>query len=137
MLFNKPDLDTKQRFSIRKLTIGTCSVLLSTLFLELNNSEVVHADTLPNNIQDRAVQVEKKDNLKDQDIDVSQSKNSNSTLVINNDAQKLGYSSANENKSVEQKSNKTEKNTASTTQNSNQKITPVQSSGDGSTNQKA
>lgn len=137
MLFNKPDLDTKQRFSIRKLTIGTCSVLLSTLFLELNNSEVVHADTLPNNIQDRAVQVEKKDNLKDQDIDVSQSKNSNSTLVTNNDAQKLGYSSANENKSVEQKSDKTEKNTASTTQNSNQKITPVQSSGDGSTNQKA
>lgn len=137
MLFNKPDLDTKQRFSIRKLTIGTCSVLLSTLFLELNNSEVVHADTLPNNIQDRAVQVEKKDNLKDQDIDVSQSKNSNSTLVTNNDAQKLGYSSANENKSVEQKSDKNEKNTASTTQNSNQKITPVQSSGDESTNQKA
>ncbi|MBI1695929.1 mucin-binding protein [Lactobacillus crispatus] len=44
MLFNKHS-ETKQRFGIRKLTIGACSVLLSTLFLTVNNGQKVNAAT--------------------------------------------------------------------------------------------
>ena len=44
MLFNKHS-ETKQRFVIRKLTIGATSVLLSTLFLTVNNGQKVHAAT--------------------------------------------------------------------------------------------
>lgn len=45
MLFNKKDFDFKQRFSIRKLSVGVCSVLLSTLFLTFNEGQTVHAST--------------------------------------------------------------------------------------------
>ena len=44
MTFNKHDYDSKQRFGIRKLSIGVCSVLLSTLFLTINEGQTVHAD---------------------------------------------------------------------------------------------
>ena len=44
MLFNKHS-ETKQRFGIRKLTIGVSSVLLSTLFLTVNNGQKVNAAT--------------------------------------------------------------------------------------------
>lgn len=44
MIFNKMTGDSKQRFGIRKLSIGVCSVLLSTLFLTINEGSVVHAD---------------------------------------------------------------------------------------------
>ena len=44
MLFNKHS-ETKQRFGIRKLTIGVSSVLLSTLFLTVNNGQKVNATT--------------------------------------------------------------------------------------------
>ena len=45
MIFNKNDYDSKQRFSIRKLSVGVCSVLLSTLFLTINDNQTVHAAT--------------------------------------------------------------------------------------------
>lgn len=45
MLFNKKDFDSKQCFSIRKLSVGVCSVLLSTLFLTFNEGQTVHAST--------------------------------------------------------------------------------------------
>lgn len=45
MIFNKNDYDSKQRFSIRKLSVGVCSVLLSTLFLTMNDNQTVHAAT--------------------------------------------------------------------------------------------
>lgn len=45
MTFNKNDFEGKQRFSIRKLNIGVCSVLLSTLLWTMNTSQTVHADT--------------------------------------------------------------------------------------------
>ena len=45
MTFNKHDFEGKQRFSIRKLNIGVCSVLLSTLLWTMNTSQTVHADT--------------------------------------------------------------------------------------------
>ena len=44
MLLNKHS-ETKQRFGIRKLTIGVSSVLLSTLFLTVNNGQKVNAAT--------------------------------------------------------------------------------------------
>ena len=44
MLFNKHS-ESKQRFGIRKLTIGVSSVLLSTLFLTVNNGQKVNAAT--------------------------------------------------------------------------------------------
>ena len=47
MLFNK-HAETKQRFGIRKLTICGTSVLLSTLFLTINNSQKVQAATAEN-----------------------------------------------------------------------------------------
>lgn len=42
---NKEDFEGKQRFSIRKLTIGACSVLLGTLLWTKVDQQVVHADT--------------------------------------------------------------------------------------------
>lgn len=42
---NKEDFESKQRFSIRKLTIGACSVLLGTLLWTEVDQQVVHADT--------------------------------------------------------------------------------------------
>ncbi len=39
MFFNMKDNDSKQRFGIRKLTIGACSVLLSTLILGVGTQE--------------------------------------------------------------------------------------------------
>ncbi len=45
MVFNNKDFDSKQRFGIRKLSVGVCSVLLSTLFLTMNDGQTVHADT--------------------------------------------------------------------------------------------
>ncbi|RVU73771.1 MBG domain-containing protein [Lactobacillus xujianguonis] len=49
MIFNRRDLDTKQRFGIRKLSVGVCSVLLSTLFLTFNTNQLVHADSTDKN----------------------------------------------------------------------------------------
>lgn len=45
MLFNNyKNYDSKQRFSIRKLSVGVCSVLLSTLFLATTTVRSVHAE---------------------------------------------------------------------------------------------
>ena len=54
MIFNAKDNDSKQRFGIRKLTIGTCSVLLSTLILgvstqgQTNRVQAATTDASPN-----------------------------------------------------------------------------------------
>lgn len=46
MLFNDhQNCDRQQRFGIRKLSVGVCSVLLATLFLTLNDGQTVKADT--------------------------------------------------------------------------------------------
>ncbi len=123
MLFNKRDLDTKQRFSIRKLTIGTCSVLLSTLFLGITTNEVVHADTLPNNIQEQNAQTNKTDDQKAQVIDASQVQDSK--IEGSNQVQKgITDSEKTAHKNVVQKSDEIKKdnveNTTVATQNSNQ-----------------
>ncbi|MGI1819875.1 MBG domain-containing protein, partial [Lactobacillus johnsonii] len=126
MLFNKRDLDTKQRFSIRKLTIGTCSVLLSTLFLGITTNEVVHADTLPNNIQEQNAQTNKTDDQKAQVVDASQvqdSKIEGSSQVQKGitDSEKTADKNAVQ-KSDEIKKDSVEKTTVAT-QNSNQQGT--------------
>uniref|UniRef100_UPI0026EB0841 BspA family leucine-rich repeat surface protein n=2 Tax=Lactobacillus hominis TaxID=1203033 RepID=UPI0026EB0841 len=121
MLFNKRDLDAKQRFGIRKLTIGTCSVLLSTLFLGLSNNEVVHADTLPNNIQEQNSQT----NKKDQETEANPVQKD----VTNNDSQK----------SVVHKSDELTKDdsAAATPSNNNQASATAQSTETPSTIQKS
>ena len=130
MLFNKRDLDTKQRFSIRKLTIGTCSVLLSTLFLGITTNEVVHADTLPNNIQEQNAQTNKTDDQKAQVIDASQVQDSK--IEGSNQVQKgITDSEKTAHKNVVQKSDEIKKdnveNTTVATQNSNQQSTTAKS----------
>lgn len=68
MIFNKKDADTKQRFSIRKLTIGACSVLLSTLFLTVNNNQTVHASEANDDTQSSdAAEVNKQKQAKPND----------------------------------------------------------------------
>ena len=61
MLFNK-HAETKQRFGIRKLTIGATSVLLSTLFLTINNSQKAQAATAENGSSTTSSNLEPKDN---------------------------------------------------------------------------
>ncbi len=130
MLFNKRDLDTKQRFSIRKLTIGTCSVLLSTLFLGIGTNEVVHADTLPNNVQEQNAQTNKNDAQKDEVIDANQVQESKTEG--SNQAQKgITDSEKTADKNAVQKSDEIKKddveNTTVPTQNSNQQSTTAKS----------
>lgn len=62
MIYNKKDMDSRQRFSIRKLSVGVCSVLLSTLFLSFNNNSVVKAASEEGNqaVQLATTQVEEK-----------------------------------------------------------------------------
>ena len=130
MLFNKRDLDTKQRFSIRKLTIGTCSVLLSTLFLGIGTNEVVHADTLPNNVQEQNAQTNKNDAQNDKIIDANQvqdskTEGSNQAQKSSTDSEKTAA------KNVVQKSDEIKKynvdKTIVATQNSNQQGTTAKS----------
>lgn len=54
MLFNNKVCDSKQRFSIRKLSIGVCSVLLATLFMGTASVQTVHAD--PENINSENIE---------------------------------------------------------------------------------
>ena len=130
MLFNKRDLDTKQRFSIRKLTIGTCSVLLSTLFLGIGTNEVVHADTLPNNVQEQNAQTNKNDTQKDKVIDANQvqdskKEGSNQAQKSSTDSEKTAAKNAVQ-KSDEIKKDNVDK-TIVATQNSNQQGTTAKS----------
>ncbi|MCT3341498.1 BspA family leucine-rich repeat surface protein, partial [Lactobacillus johnsonii] len=130
MLFNKRDLDTKQRFSIRKLTIGTCSVLLSTLFLGISTNEVVHADTLPNNVQEQNAQTNKNDAQKDRVIDTNQVQDSK-TDGFNQAQKSTTDSEKTADKNVVQKSDESKEdnveNTTATTQNTNQQGTTAKS----------
>lgn len=72
MIFNKNDYDSKQRFGIRKLSVGVCSVLLSTLFLTMNNNQTVHASTETDQ-QETESDVVKKSTNENKDIAPSES----------------------------------------------------------------
>ena len=86
MLFNKHS-ETKQRFGIRKLTIGACSVLLSTLFLTVNNGQKVNAatgDTVTNADSNKAgAFVTKENEANKTNNDSSVSLNKGTTNVTN------------------------------------------------------
>lgn len=86
MLFNKHS-ETKQRFGIRKLTIGACSVLLSTLFLTVNNGQKVNAatgDTVTNADSNKAgASVTKENETNKTNNDSSVSLNKGTTKVTN------------------------------------------------------
>lgn len=51
MVINRKNFDTRQRFGLRKLSVGTCSVLLATLFLgvSIEQGPKVHADVVDQN----------------------------------------------------------------------------------------
>lgn len=111
MLFNKKDFDSKQRFSIRKLSVGVCSVLLSTLFLTFNEGQTVHASTETNASDTVTAAAETANN--------DTSKNSGTTNTTEkNDAQNVASSLATPEKHapipVTEKINKTESNQAQT-----------------------
>lgn len=89
MLFNKHS-ETKQRFGIRKLTIGASSVLLSTLFLTVNNGQKVNAatgDTVTNADSNKAesdnASVTKETEANKSNNDSSVSLNKDTTEVTN------------------------------------------------------
>lgn len=52
----KQDFDSKQRFSLRKLSIGLSSILVGMTFfgVQLSGSEQVHAATVDNNVQSQS-----------------------------------------------------------------------------------
>lgn len=66
MIFNKNDYDSKQRFGIRKLSVGVCSVLLSTLFLTMNNNQTVHASTETESSESMEASASSGSNVEDQ-----------------------------------------------------------------------
>lgn len=84
MLFNK-HAETKQRFGIRKLTIGATSVLLSTLFLTINNSQKAQAATAENvsstsnnsNLGQEDSKTASEQNVTDQNTDNTQNPSTN------------------------------------------------------------
>lgn len=88
MLFNNRDCDTRQRFSIRKLTIGVCSVLLATLFLTMSNNQVVHASTDSSTTTTQTSQTDTnsaKDKLNQQRVTTQNTQNTNSKLTTSTD----------------------------------------------------
>lgn len=81
----KRDFEGKQRFSIRKLTIGVCSVLLSTLLWTAVNDQVVHADEEKNDGNNNQPRIELDQQAVKEKIAAAQSDNStqNQTNVEN------------------------------------------------------
>lgn len=68
-MFNKKDNESKQRFGIRKLSVGVCSVLLSTLFLGMGieaNTPKANAATINASTDSNATDIT--ENSKNQNI---------------------------------------------------------------------
>lgn len=113
MLFNKHS-ETKQRFGIRKLTIGASSVLLSTLFLTVNNGQKVNAatgDTVTN--ADSGASVTK-------ETEANKSNNDSSSVSLTKDATKVTNTS-NGTDSIEKQKPEVEDKSADATTNGSAK----------------
>ena len=80
MTFNKNDFEGKQRFSIRKLNIGVCSVLLWTM----NTSQTVHADTTDPVETEEVESAKKTTTDTGNDQTTTAGKNDNDTLTSKN-----------------------------------------------------
>lgn len=66
---SKKWLNHTQKFSIRKLTVGTCSIVIGTLMLTMSNTSIVSADSaevLSNGVEGNLVEHDKMEEIKDQ-----------------------------------------------------------------------
>lgn len=116
MLFNKHS-ETKQRFGIRKLTIGASSVLLSTLFLTVNNGQKVNAatgDTVTNADSNKAGASVTKE------TEANKSNNDSSSVSLTKDATKVTNTS-NGTDSIEKQKPEVEDKSADATTNGSAK----------------
>ena len=114
MLFNKHS-ETKQRFGIRKLTIGASSVLLSTLFLTVNNGQQVNAATgVTNSDSNKASASVTKE------TEANKSNNGSSSVSLTKDATKVTNTS-NGTDSIEKQKPEVEDKSADATTNGSAK----------------
>ncbi|WP_289762177.1 MBG domain-containing protein [Lactobacillus intestinalis] len=122
MIFNKNDYDSKQRFSIRKLSVGVCSVLLSTLFLTMNDNQTVHAATEP-----AQQETETSENVEASASSGSnvgdQSASNSATTTGTSESTQTEASGAETTKKPDESKNDTVENTTATTQDNNQQST--------------
>lgn len=121
MIFNKNDYDSKQRFGIRKLSVGVCSVLLSTLFLTMNNNQTVHASTETESSESVEASASSGSNVEDQSAS-----NSATTTVTSESTQTEASGAETPKKPDEIKKDNVDK-TIVATQNSNQQGTTTKS----------
>ena len=135
MIFNKNDYDSKQRFSIRKLSVGVCSVLLSTLFLTMNDNQTVHAATEP----------AQQETETSENVEASASRGSNvgnqyasksATTTGTSESTQTEASGAETTKKPDESKNDTVENTTATTQDNNQQSTTAKPAETPSTVQK-
>ena len=116
MLFNKHS-ETKQRFGIRKLTIGVSSVLLSTLFLTVNNGQKVNAatgDTVTNADSNKA------DASVTKETEANKSNNDSSSVSLTKDSTEVTNTS-NGTDSTEKQTTEVEDKSADATTNGSAK----------------
>lgn len=109
MFFNKKDNDSKQRFGIRKLTIGACSVLLSTLILGIGTQEQT---------------------LKAQAATTDTSNSASSTDLVNNHQNKNTYLTSSEVNETATKVNEKETSADNEQQDSQSTVTQDKQSGE-------
>ncbi len=109
MFFNKKDNDSKQRFGIRKLTIGACSVLLSTLILGIGTQEQT---------------------LKAQAATTDTSNSASSTDLVNNHQNKNTYLTSSEVNETATKVNEKETSTDNEQQDSQSTVAQDKQSGE-------
>lgn len=123
MFFNKKDNDSKQRFGIRKLTVGACSVLLSTLILGVEMQEPtskVQAATTDTSSNYNAT--EPTENSKNTYLTSSEVKETNNEAASANKKDEVASVNATQNSS-EEKESENAKNSVSVTENN--KLTTV------------
>lgn len=129
MLFNKHS-ESKQRFGIRKLTIGVSSVLLSTLFLTVNNGQKVNAatgDTVTNSDSNKASASVTKE------TEANKSNNGSSSVSLTKDATKVTNTS-NGTDSIEKQKPEVEDKSADATTNGSAKADDTKATEDKSAN---
>ena len=129
MLFNKHS-ETKQRFGIRKLTIGVSSVLLSTLFLTVNNGQKVNAatgNTVTNSDSNKASASVTKE------TEANKSNNGSSSVSLTKDATKVTNTS-NGTDSIEKQKPEVEDKSADATTNGSAKADDTKATEDKSAN---
>lgn len=111
MFFNKKDNDSKQRFGIRKLTVGACSVLLSTLILGVEMQE-----------QTSKVQAATADTFSNYST-TEPTENSKNTYLTSSEVKETTNENTSENKQEDVDSVNTAKNTSESEEKENENAT--------------